>query len=100
MDKVYDVGNVMVDNLLYQADQLSRTDTSGYETDAIKRRHARYGVVTLHRPSNVDNAEALGADGRGASRRRLRHPARLPRASAHAQQHAEVRRRARAATSS
>ncbi len=59
MDKVYDVGNVMVDNLLYQAEQLSRTDTSGYETDAIKRRHARYGVVTLHRPSNVDNAEAL-----------------------------------------
>ena len=60
MEVVYDVGHVMADNVLYQADKLSKTaDTSSYETDAYKRQHARYGVVTLHRPSNVDSAEAL-----------------------------------------
>jgi UDP-N-acetylglucosamine 2-epimerase (non-hydrolysing) len=57
--KIYEVGHVMVDNLLYQADKLGRMDPSGLESDAFKRRHARYGVVTLHRPSNVDSAEAL-----------------------------------------
>ncbi len=57
---VFDVGHVMVDNVLFQADKLSRMpDTSGLESDAYKRQHAKYGVVTLHRPSNVDSAEAL-----------------------------------------
>ncbi|MCA1858161.1 UDP-N-acetylglucosamine 2-epimerase (non-hydrolyzing) [Massilia oculi] len=53
---VHYVGHVMVDNVLYQADKLSRTDTSGFETGAFKAAQAggRYGVVTLHRPSNVD----------------------------------------------
>jgi UDP-N-acetylglucosamine 2-epimerase (non-hydrolysing) len=50
----------MVDNVLYQAEKLGRADTSGFETSAWKaqRRQAgqRYGVVTLHRPSNVDDA--------------------------------------------
>ncbi|MCA1247056.1 non-hydrolyzing UDP-N-acetylglucosamine 2-epimerase [Massilia sp. MS-15] len=53
---VHYVGHVMVDNVLYQADKLSRTDTSSFETGAFKAAQAggRYGVVTLHRPSNVD----------------------------------------------
>jgi UDP-N-acetylglucosamine 2-epimerase (non-hydrolysing) len=59
MDRVYTVGNVMVDNLFYQARQLETADTTGFETDALKKRHPAYGVVTLHRPSNVDNAESL-----------------------------------------
>jgi UDP-N-acetylglucosamine 2-epimerase (non-hydrolysing) len=59
MERVYEVGNVMVDNLLYQAKQLESADTARYETDAIRRRHGRYGVVTLHRPSNVDGHESL-----------------------------------------
>jgi len=46
--------------VLYQADKLAAmADPSGLETDAFKRRHARYGVVTLHRPSNVDSEEVL-----------------------------------------
>lgn len=57
--RVFEAGNVMVDNLLYQARQLGGSDTARYETDAIKRRLGRYGVVTLHRPSNVDEREAL-----------------------------------------
>ncbi len=59
MSVVYDVGHVMADNVLFQAHKQETTDTSGFETDAFKRQHPKYGVVTLHRPSNVDSAEAL-----------------------------------------
>ena len=55
MARVHEVGNVMVDNLLYQAKQLEGADTSGFATEEFKRAHPRYGVVTLHRPSNVDD---------------------------------------------
>ncbi len=57
------VGHVMVDNLLYQAEKLKHADTSGFETTAFKQAHTangrRYGVVTLHRPSNVDDAAMM-----------------------------------------
>ena len=59
MTRVFDVGHVMVDNVLFQAEKLKTMATTGYETDAFKRQHDRYGVVTLHRPSNVDSADAL-----------------------------------------
>lgn len=52
---IHYVGHVMVDNVLFQADKLTRADTCGFETAAFKAAHARYGVVTLHRPSNVDD---------------------------------------------
>lgn len=60
---IHYVGHVMVDNALFQAEKLTRTDTSGFETSAFKAVNtvngARYGVITLHRPSNVDNAEMM-----------------------------------------
>jgi UDP-N-acetylglucosamine 2-epimerase (non-hydrolysing) len=61
---VFDVGHVMVDNVLFQLEQLTAMDGSGLESDACKQRAraagaGRYGVVTLHRPSNVDTAESL-----------------------------------------
>lgn len=60
---VHYVGHVMVDNVLYQADKLAQLDTSAFETSAFKQRcrdaGERYGVVTLHRPSNVDDAETF-----------------------------------------
>jgi len=60
---IHYVGHVMVDNVLFQADKLSAADTSGYETSAFKAAQAekgsRYGVVTLHRPSNVDDATMM-----------------------------------------
>ncbi len=60
---VHYVGHVMVDNVLYQADKLAHADTSSFETSAFKQARQdagqRYGVVTLHRPSNVDDAEAF-----------------------------------------
>jgi UDP-N-acetylglucosamine 2-epimerase (non-hydrolysing) len=60
---VHYVGHVMVDNVLYQADKLAHADTSGFETSSFKQARAdagqRYGVVTLHRPSNVDDADTF-----------------------------------------
>jgi UDP-N-acetylglucosamine 2-epimerase (non-hydrolysing) len=53
-DAVHYVGHVMVDNLLYQADKLA-APTQRLETSASRRTYPRYGVVTLHRPSNVDD---------------------------------------------
>jgi UDP-N-acetylglucosamine 2-epimerase (non-hydrolysing) len=59
MDRVFEVGHVMVDNVLYQAARLESAATDTFETADFRRRHARYGVVTLHRPSNVDNEASL-----------------------------------------
>lgn len=60
---IHYVGHVMVDNVLYQAEKMARTDTSGFETDALKKqalaKGGRYGVITMHRPSNVDDAEMM-----------------------------------------
>ena len=60
---IHYVGHVMVDNLLYQSKKLEQVDSSGFETSAYKAVHsaegARYGVLTLHRPSNVDDAMTM-----------------------------------------
>jgi UDP-N-acetylglucosamine 2-epimerase (non-hydrolysing) len=59
-DAIHYVGHVMVDNVLYQAEKLAGSATGEFDTSAYKaaRQDARqrYGVVTLHRPSNVDDA--------------------------------------------
>lgn len=56
---IHYVGHVMVDNVLFQAEKLAGADSSGFETSAFKAAQAekggRYGVITLHRPSNVDD---------------------------------------------
>jgi UDP-N-acetylglucosamine 2-epimerase (non-hydrolysing) len=66
---VFHVGHVMVDNLLHQARALDRLHPAQRPAAALKRDIGlRYGVVTLHRPSNVDDprvlARLLGALGR------------------------------------
>lgn len=59
---IHYVGHVMVDNVLYQADKLAREGgrfaTSGWK-DARRAAGERYGVVTLHRPGNVDAADTF-----------------------------------------
>jgi UDP-N-acetylglucosamine 2-epimerase (non-hydrolysing) len=56
---IHHVGHVMVDNLLYQVERLASMDATSFETDTFKRAHPRFGVVTLHRPSNVDDSSTL-----------------------------------------
>jgi UDP-N-acetylglucosamine 2-epimerase (non-hydrolysing) len=58
-DQIFFVGHVMVDNLLFQADLLSKTPIQEGAASQLKQRLKRYGVVTLHRPSNVDDAVVL-----------------------------------------
>jgi UDP-N-acetylglucosamine 2-epimerase (non-hydrolysing) len=58
-EAVHYVGHVMVDNLLYQRDLLERTPLREGASLAFKAEHPRYGAVTLHRPSNVDDAASF-----------------------------------------
>lgn len=53
-ERVHYVGHVMVDNVLHQAAQLAGSAASSGVTARLGA--GRYGVVTLHRPSNVDVA--------------------------------------------
>lgn len=60
---IHHVGHVMADNVLYQAAKSGAGAAATCEAAAFKAAHTanggRYGVVTLHRPSNVDSAETM-----------------------------------------
>ncbi len=58
-EAIFHVGHVMVDNLLFQRDKLESTNKEAFQSTQIKTQHPRYGVVTLHRPANVDDKNAL-----------------------------------------
>jgi UDP-N-acetylglucosamine 2-epimerase (non-hydrolysing) len=58
-DKIHFVGNVMIDNLLYQAKRLKSEDLSKFSTYALKEEINKYIFLTLHRPSNVDSRHTL-----------------------------------------
>ncbi len=58
-ERVHFVGHVMIDNLLYQLQRLEAVDKSGFQSEGLRARAADYGVVTLHRPSNVDSEKSL-----------------------------------------
>jgi UDP-N-acetylglucosamine 2-epimerase (non-hydrolysing) len=51
-EKIHFVGNVMIDTLLKQVRRLEEV-----QTPRLVPSDSRYGVVTLHRPSNVDDKE-------------------------------------------
>lgn len=57
--KIFHVGHVMIDNLFYQLEKLNECDVSEFSTNQLKRRLGQFGVVTLHRPSNVDHEQTL-----------------------------------------
>ncbi|WP_097065535.1 non-hydrolyzing UDP-N-acetylglucosamine 2-epimerase [Nitrosovibrio sp. Nv4] len=69
---IHYVGHVMIDNLLYQVEKLAGIDTAQFGTNCFKAANrvnsksgsGRYGVVTLHRPGNVDSAEIMMRVGR------------------------------------
>ena len=56
-DKIHFVGHVMIDNLYYQLAKLDGLGDNGFPSAAFKQQNGNYGVVTLHRPSNVDEPE-------------------------------------------
>ena len=56
-EKVHFVGNVMIDTLLKNR---AKADESRI-LESFSLQPKRYAVVTLHRPSNVDAADALGS---------------------------------------
>jgi UDP-N-acetylglucosamine 2-epimerase (non-hydrolysing) len=59
-ERVFDVGHVMADNVIHAAERLASLDRTALPNEALKQALAlRYGVVTLHRPSNVDDPRAL-----------------------------------------
>lgn len=58
-EAIHFVGHVMVDNVMFQRDKLERQPLLEGHSIAYKAAHPRYGVVTMHRPSNVDDPEAL-----------------------------------------
>ena len=61
-ERVCFVGNVMIDSLLYSREvaRPAAATLAEHGQNAALLQHARgYGVVTLHRPSNVDTVETL-----------------------------------------
>jgi UDP-N-acetylglucosamine 2-epimerase (non-hydrolysing) len=59
-DKVFVVGNVMIDTLLRNKAKIEEPDfVPSPDVKAFCDKSRRYGVLTLHRPSNVDNRETL-----------------------------------------
>jgi UDP-N-acetylglucosamine 2-epimerase (non-hydrolysing) len=58
-ERIHFVGHVMIDNLFYQLGLLEQMDARSFQSNFLKESLGDYGVVTLHRPSNVDNFETL-----------------------------------------
>lgn len=58
-DKIFFVGHVMIDNLLYQQEKLTKMDEKSFSTFPLKEQLRKYAFLTLHRPANVDNRKVL-----------------------------------------
>ncbi|MBI9112721.1 non-hydrolyzing UDP-N-acetylglucosamine 2-epimerase [Maridesulfovibrio ferrireducens] len=56
---VFQVGNVMIDNLFYNVKRLGDDVTSDYQSRPLKEKLGKYAFLTLHRPSNVDCKDVL-----------------------------------------
>lgn len=59
-ENIHFVGHVMIDNLFYQVEKLKTFNKSQLLISSkLKDQCSEYGVVTLHRPSNVDDEKIL-----------------------------------------
>ena len=57
---IFFVGHVMIDNLFHQVEKLETAERESLGlSEELKRKYPEYGVITLHRPSNVDNKDVL-----------------------------------------
>jgi UDP-N-acetylglucosamine 2-epimerase (non-hydrolysing) len=57
LKNIHFVGNVMIDNLIYQKEKLNNLSKDYFSSSKLKNKLKKYAVLTLHRPSNVDNLE-------------------------------------------
>lgn len=57
--RIKHVGNVMIDNLLWALDRVPSVEDTLAKIGAPFERSVGYGLVTLHRPSNVDSRVVL-----------------------------------------
>jgi UDP-N-acetylglucosamine 2-epimerase (non-hydrolysing) len=60
-ENIHFVGNVMIDNLLYQLSQLNDgvVDFQKFSVYGLKQKLNKFAFMTLHRPSNVDSSETF-----------------------------------------
>jgi len=58
-DRIHFVGNVMIDNLFYQAGKLDDDMPERFTVYKVKQKCDEYAFLTLHRPSNVDTKSAF-----------------------------------------
>jgi UDP-N-acetylglucosamine 2-epimerase (non-hydrolysing) len=56
-DKIHFVGNVMIDSLMFYMPEAEKSDVHG----KLSLEPRGYGLVTLHRPSNVDDPRQLSS---------------------------------------
>ena len=56
---IFLVGNTMIDSLKFSLNRLRESDIGKFQTSLLAEELKNYGVVTLHRPSNVDNKSNL-----------------------------------------
>lgn len=57
LKRIIFTGDVMVDNLLYQKELLTKEMCEGFDSHHLKKSLNKYAFLTLHRPSNVDNRQ-------------------------------------------
>ena len=59
-NNIHFVGHVMIDNLFNQIEKLKTFSKTQLKVSSkLKAEYPEYGVVTLHRPSNVDDKDSL-----------------------------------------
>ncbi|MCP3924019.1 MAG: UDP-N-acetylglucosamine 2-epimerase (non-hydrolyzing) [Desulfobacterales bacterium] len=56
---IHFVGNVMIDSLYYQLSKINKKTSDVLKFDEYKIKNPEYGVITLHRASNVDDKQTL-----------------------------------------
>jgi UDP-N-acetylglucosamine 2-epimerase (non-hydrolysing) len=59
LKRIHFVGNVMIDNLFHQLEELERIDPRTFSIFSLKHENPDYAFLTLHRPANVDCVEKL-----------------------------------------